>query len=58
MWDVQTGTAVLALYGHTGVVTGIAFSPDGTRLASCGADKKILIWVAPGRSGLKKTEGR
>jgi WD40 repeat protein len=35
VWDAQTGREVLALAGHTaGAAVSVAFSPDGTRLAS------------------------
>jgi WD40 repeat protein/tRNA A-37 threonylcarbamoyl transferase component Bud32 len=34
LWDAATGREVLALPGLKGTVRGLAFSPDGTRLAS------------------------
>jgi WD40 repeat protein len=34
VWDAQTGRDVLTLKGHTGPVRGVAFSPDGKRIAS------------------------
>jgi hypothetical protein len=32
------------LRGHKGAVTGVSFSSDGQRLASCGADGTVRIW--------------
>ena len=34
----------LSLVGHRGGVPGIAFSPDGTRLASVSKDRTVRIW--------------
>lgn len=32
------------LHGHADLVYGIAFSPDGKKIASCSGDKTIKIW--------------
>jgi Flp pilus assembly protein TadD len=44
LWDAATGQELLTLKGHTGPVDGLAFSPDGQRLATAGAD--VRVWEA------------
>jgi WD40 repeat protein len=34
IWDVTSGLLTRSFTGHTAQVSGVAFSPDGTRLAS------------------------
>lgn len=43
--------------GHSDTVYGVAFSPDGTKLASCGADKFIKVWELPSAKFIKSFEG-
>jgi len=42
VWDAQTGKVTLTLKGHLG--TSVAFSPDGTRIASSSKDGTVKIW--------------
>jgi WD40 repeat protein/serine/threonine protein kinase len=35
LWEVESGNLVRTLSGHTDDVTGLAFSPDGRRIAAC-----------------------
>ena len=42
--DLLTGSGLRVLTGHTGVVHGVAFSPDGTLLATTSADGTARIW--------------
>ncbi len=50
LWDSATGRELLTLSGHTGWVMGIAFSPDGNRLASTSLDGTVKIWsLTPGQ---------
>ena len=47
VWDVATGKELRHYEGHTATVTGVAFFPDGKRLASAGDDGAALVWRAP-----------
>ena len=44
LWDAVTGQEKSVLTGHTGGVGSIAFSPDGSTLASGSGDGTILLW--------------
>ena len=44
VWDVRSGTEMMALVGHGNEVMEVAFSPDGARLASVGLDSTLKFW--------------
>jgi WD40 repeat protein len=46
IWDIETGKQLLSLDGHTGMVTSVAYSPDGLYIASGGGDNTARIWEA------------
>ena len=44
VWNVTSGQIEHELIGHTDVVASLAWSPDGSRLATTGADKTLRLW--------------
>ncbi len=44
LWDVATGENIHTFWGHTTDVQSLAFSPDGTLLASGGFDGTCILW--------------
>jgi WD40 repeat protein len=57
LWQVDPLKKQSELRGHTSWVYGLAFSPDGARLASGGWDKTIKIWDTAGGTLLLTGEG-
>jgi WD40 repeat protein len=45
VWDAGVGRELLSLHGHQSAVTSIAWSPDGERLASAGADAIAQVYA-------------
>ena len=44
LWDLTTRGSTAALQGHTGLVHSVAFSRDGTTLATGAQDGTMLLW--------------
>ena len=43
-WGGQKDRKPTVLQGHTGGVSCVAFTPDGSRLASCGENDQVKVW--------------
>jgi len=48
LWNPAGGEKIRVLTGHTGAVNALAFSPDGTTLASGSSDATIRLWHTAG----------
>ena len=46
VWEATTGRTSLIYNGHFKDVTCIAWSPDGTRIASGSHDETVQVWLA------------
>jgi WD40 repeat protein len=46
VWDTTSFEELLSLAGHTQGVFGMAFSPDGERLATASVDRTVKVWDA------------
>ncbi|THU82209.1 hypothetical protein K435DRAFT_627280, partial [Dendrothele bispora CBS 962.96] len=44
IWNTATGQEEAKLEGHTDWVMSVAFSPDGSQLASRSSDNTVWIW--------------
>ena len=44
VWDLERGTSIRVIRGHTDTVNQVAFSPDGDRLVTCSNDGTARVW--------------
>ena len=59
VWDVDSGKEQFRLSRHTQPIASLAYSPDGSRLLSGGADRKVKLWdPATGQELLTFADGR
>jgi WD40 repeat protein/tRNA A-37 threonylcarbamoyl transferase component Bud32 len=56
LWDLETGKET-TWKGHAGDVHGLAFSPTGPLLATCGEDRTVRLWGLDGSDPRVRTVG-
>ena len=44
VWDSVHGKVILTLYGNSGIISLVAFSPDGKHIATGGDDHSVQLW--------------
>jgi WD40 repeat protein len=44
VWDLETGSVLRTLEGHSDSVSGVAVTPDGKRAASTSDEKTVKLW--------------
>ena len=57
LYDFASGELKALLKGHTNVVYGLAFSPDGKTLISGGVDHDAILWDVETKTLLHRLEG-
>jgi WD40 repeat protein len=55
--DTDTGKEKRSFRGHTHLVTGVAFSPDGRRILSGSMDGSIRLWKLENGQEMRRFEG-
>jgi WD40 repeat protein/uncharacterized protein YeeX (DUF496 family) len=44
IWDTATGKEIMGFLGHTGLIRGVAISPNGQYLVTASEDSTVRIW--------------
>src|SRR5436190_22944681 len=52
IWDATTGRTIYTYRGHSDRVRAVAWSPDGSHIASASDDQAVQVWVAERPPGM------
>ena len=58
VWDAARGQELVTLTGHNGRVTSAAYSPNGQRIVTSGADQTARVYTTDIHELLQMAEGR
>ena len=56
LWDLATASEVRKLEGHEHIIQSLAFSPDGSTLASASYDRTVRLWDLKTGKQIRKFE--
>jgi WD40 repeat protein len=57
VWDLESGSELWTLEGHSASVHGVAVTPDGRRAVSASADSTLKVWDLENGRELRTLEG-
>jgi len=58
IWDVETGTLMREMKGHTHTIVSVAYSPNGRRAVSASFDHSLRLWDVENGKELSRVEGK
>jgi len=57
LWDIESGSELRRVTGHSNWINGVAFSPDGQTALSASSDGTLILWDIETGSVIRHFEG-